>query len=287
MEKNISIKGGGWTYQMLLNASMEYERAGIEYALHTNLNTLRMEGFWGQDQHLYDLCDKKGILLIVGFSCQWEWKEYFGGSYEDKYGSIRTPEQIVVAAKSLHDQIVWLRNHSSIFVWLYGSDKWPRPELEQKYIDILKADDPTRPYIQSAGVRISEITGNTGVKMRRPYDYVATDYWYLDKWHGGAFGFNTETGAGPEIPVLETLQMMIHKDSQWPIGSSWLFHGERVNFHNLTAYNNAMNERLGHATDLTDYLRKAQYLKYEGMRAMFEAFEVNRFQGTGIYTMDV
>jgi exo-1,4-beta-D-glucosaminidase len=43
-----------------------------------------------------------------------------------------------------------------------------------------------------------------------------------------------------------------------------------------------MNERLGHANTLTDYLRKAQYLNYEGMRAMFEAFEANRFQATGI-----
>ncbi|MEO8820197.1 MAG: sugar-binding domain-containing protein [Ginsengibacter sp.] len=280
--KNILIKGAGWTDPMLLNATPEYERAGIEYAVHTNLNTIRMEGFWGHNQHIYDLCDEKGILLMVGFSCQWEWNEYFGGKYEDKYGSIITSQQMDVAAKSWHDQIVWLRNHPSIFVWLYGSDKWPRPELEQKYLDILKAEDPTRPYIQSAGEWVSEISGHTGVKMRGPYDYVPPDYWYLDKFLGGAFGFNTETGPGPEVPVLESLQKMIPKDSLWPIGSSWLYHAARLTFHNLTAYNNAMNERLGHATDLNDYLRKAQYLNYEGMRAMFEAFEANRFQATGI-----
>ncbi|MEO8852295.1 MAG: hypothetical protein ABI359_00855, partial [Ginsengibacter sp.] len=75
---------------------------------------------------------------------------------------------------------------------------------------------------------------------------------------------------------------MIPKDSLWPIGSSWLYHAARVTFHNLTAYNYAMNERLGYATNLTDYLRKAQYLNYEGMRAMFEAFEANKFKATGI-----
>ncbi len=280
--KNILIKGGGWTDPMLLNATPEYERAGIEYAVHTNLNAIRMEGFWGHDQHLYDLCDEKGILLMVGFSCQWEWTEYFGGNYEDTNGSVRTPKQIDVAAKSWHDQIVWLRNHPSICVWLYGSDKWPRPELEQKYLDILKSEDPTRPYIQSAGQWVSEITGPTGVKMRGPYDYVPPNYWYIDKFYGGAFGFNTETSPGPEIPVLESLEKMIPKDSLWPIGSSWMYHAARVTFHNLTAYNYAMNQRLGYATDLTDYLRKAQYLNYEGMRAMFEAFETNKFKATGI-----
>jgi len=33
---------------------------------------------------------------------------------------------------------------------------------------------------------------------------------------------------------------------------------------------------------LKDYLRKAQYLNYEGIRAMFEAFESNRGKATGI-----
>ncbi len=261
--KNILIKGGGWTDPMLLNATPAYERAGIDYAVHMNLNAIRMEGFWGHDQHIFDLCDEKGILVMAGVSCQWEWKDIFGSKYEDQNGCIITPDQMDIAAKSFDDQIVWLRNHPSIFLWLYGSDKWPRPVLEQKYLDILKANDPTRPYVQSAKEWVSEITGATGVKMRGPYDYVPPDYWYIDKFNGGAFGFNTETGPGPEIPVLESLQKMIPKDSLWPIGSSWLYHAARGQFHNLTAYNNAMNERLGHATDLTDYLRKAQYLNYE------------------------
>lgn len=280
--KKILIKGGGWTDPMLLNATPEYERAGIDYAVHMNLNAIRMEGFWGSDEHLYDLCDEKGILLMVGFSCQWEWKGIFGGNYEDKYGCIVTPEQIDIAAKSWNDQLTWLRNHPSIFLWLYGSDKWPRPELEKKYLDVLAEVDPTRPYAQSAKEWTSEITGKTGMKMRGPYDYVPPDYWYIDTSYGGAFGFNTETGPGPQVPVLESLEKMIPKDSLWPIGSSWLYHAARGKFHNLDAYNSAMNERLGQPNDLKDYLRKAQYMNYEGMRAMFEAFEANRPEATGI-----
>ncbi|MEO8719799.1 MAG: glycoside hydrolase family 2 protein [Ginsengibacter sp.] len=280
--RKILIRGGGWTDPMLLNATPAYERAGIDYAVHMNFNALRMEGFWGGNQHIYNLCDEKGILLMVGFSCQWEWEHLIGGGYEDKYGSIITPEQMDMAAKSWRDQIVWLRNHPSVFLWLYGSDKWPRPELERKYLDVLKNYDPSRPYAQSAKEWKSEVTGPTGMKMRGPYDYVPPDYWYVDTAYGGAFGFNTETGPGPQIPVLESLKKMIPKDSLWPIGSSWLYHAARGNFHNLTRYNDAMDGRLGKATDIYDYERKAQYLNYEGMRAMFEAFESNRFEATGI-----
>jgi exo-1,4-beta-D-glucosaminidase len=43
-----------------------------------------------------------------------------------------------------------------------------------------------------------------------------------------------------------------------------------------------MEQRLGKPDNMKDYLRKAQYLNYEGMRAMYEAFEANRFKSTGI-----
>ncbi len=279
--KKILIKGGGWTDPMLLDATSDYEEAGIDYAVQMNLNTIRMEGFWGVNQHLYNLCDEKGILIQVGFSCQWEWPEYFG-TPADKYGGIITPEQMNIAANSFRDQITWLRNHPSIFVWMYGSDKWPRPELEKKYLSVLKEFDPTRPSLASAAEWTSEITGPTAVKMRGPYDYVPPDYWYIDTKNGGAFGYNTETSPGPEVPVLESLKKMIPADSLWPISSSWLYHAARYNFHNLTRYNRAMDQRLGKPASLNDYLRKAQYLNYEGMRAMYEAFEANRYKATGI-----
>ena len=279
--KKILIKGGGWTDPMFLNATTEYENAGIDYAVHMNLNTIRMEGFWGNNQHIYDLCDEKGILIMAGFSCQWEWANLMK-SKEDKYGCIITPEQNNIAADSWHDQIVWLRNHPSIFLWLYGSDKHPSPELERKYLNILQKEDPTRPSVSSAAEHKSVVTGPSAVKMRGPYDFVPPNYWYVDTLYGGAFGFNTETGPGPQIPVLESLVKMIPGDSIWPISNAWMYHAARGAFHNLNAYNQAMDNRLGTSKDLNDYLRKAQYLNYEGMRAMFEAFESNRSKATGI-----
>jgi exo-1,4-beta-D-glucosaminidase len=53
-------------------------------------------------------------------------------------------------------------------------------------------------------------------------------------------------------------------------------------FKDLGRYNDAMAGRLGPAKDLEDYLRKAQFLNYEGMRAMFEAFVANKYKATGV-----
>lgn len=279
--KKILIRGGGYTDPMLLNATSDYEEAAVDYAVQMNMNTLRFEGFWGHDQHLYDLCDEKGILVMIGWSAEWEWKGYFG-TEADEFGGVKTPDQMNVAAKSWEDQNEWLRNHPSIFARLYGSDKLPRPALERKYLAIENIVDPNSPYVGAAAEHNSIFTGPTAVKMRGPYDYVPPDYWYVDDERGGAFGFNTETGPGPQIPPRESLEKMMPADSLWPISDSWLYHAARNEFHQFKNYNKAMNERLGSPNGLSDYLRKAQFLNYEGMRAMFEAFGANRYKSTGI-----
>jgi len=110
-----------------------------------NLNSLRFEGFWGTSQEIYDLCDENGILLMVGWSCQWEWPDYLGLEMEvpeedenipinegvGKYGVKITPEQEQLLSNMFRDQVLWLRNHPSIFVWAVGSDAMPKPSLER------------------------------------------------------------------------------------------------------------------------------------------------------------
>ena len=280
--KKILIHGGGWADNMLLDNTYENLKAQIEYAKHMNLNAIRFEGFWGNSEDIYNLCDENGILLMVGWSCQWEWG-HFLGKKEDKHGTVNSSADIKLLSESWKDQIKWLRNHPSIFVWLYGSDKYPQPELEENYIKILFHNDPTRPTIASAAEKTSTITGKTEVKMRGPYDYVPPCYWYVDTAYGGAFGFNTETGPGPQVPIIESIKKFIPENHLWPMDSVWYFHcGGAGKFKNLDRYNEAMNERLGAANNLEEYCTKAQFLNYEGMRAMFEAFVANKFKATGI-----
>ena len=279
--KPILIRGGGWADHIFLDQDQRNVEDQIEYAINMHLNAIRMEGFWGTSSEIYRLCDKKGLLIMAGFSCQWEWSNYFG-TPDDKFGCIRSPQDMETAAESFGDQVVWLRNHPSIFLWLYGSDKVPRPELERKFLDVLAKYDTTRPSLASAAEHNSSLTGPTGVKMRGPYDYVPPVYWYADTSHGGAFGFNTETGPGPEVPRIGSLEKMLSPDSLWPINGEWYFHCSRGNFGNLKRYNAAMNGRLGPPASLADYERKAQMMNYDGLRAMYEAFGANKFKSTGV-----
>jgi exo-1,4-beta-D-glucosaminidase len=230
---------------------------------------------------LYDLCDRYGVLLMAGWSCQWEWEDYVGKPV-DEYGGITTSEDIDLVARSFQDQLILWRNHPSVFVWALGSDKLPRPELERKYMQVLEAYDPSRPALMSTKGLRSEISGDTGVKMNGPYDYVPPIYWFEDTKNGGAFGFNTETGPGPQPPPLESLKRMIPPDHLWPIDEVWDYHCARHEFNTLDRYLEALNKRYGKVNDLEDFIRKAQVANYEAMRAMFEAFAAHRPVSTGV-----
>ena len=60
------------------------------------------------------------------------------------------------------------------------------------------------------------MTGQSGVKMTGPYDYVAPSIGSPTSRYGGAYGFNTETSPGPAIPTLSSLKKFIPKSSIWP-----------------------------------------------------------------------
>lgn len=280
--KKIQIRGGGWADELLLREDPKKVEAQVQLTKLMNLNTIRLEGFWGSSQKLYDYCDQAGVLMMAGWSCQWEWMQYVGGKKDDEFGSIHTPEDMDLVAHMLRDQVTLFRNHPSLFIWAIGSDKLPRPELEKKFSTDLTILDKSRPYLGSCSNRKSSISGPTGVKMEGPYDYVTPNYWYIDTKHGGAYGFNTETGPGPQVPPLETLRKMFPEDKLWPVNDIWNYHCGRNEFNTINRYTNALNNRYGQASDINNFVLKAQVANYEAIRAMFEAFAVNKSKATGI-----
>jgi exo-1,4-beta-D-glucosaminidase len=279
--KKILIRGGGWADDLLLNEDPKKLATQIQYIKAMNLNTIRLEGIWGSSQRLYNLADQYGLLIMAGWSCQWEWTDYLGKKC-DEFGGFKSEADMDLATNYLTDQVLWLRHHPSIFVWALGSDMLPRPELEKRYDALLATIDPTRPTLKSCGDKTSEVSGPTGVKMNGPYDYVTPDYWYLDKKHGGAFGFNTETSPGPEPPPLESLKRMLPAGELWPINRFWNFHCARGEFGQFKRYQNAFANRYGKTKSVEEFAFKSQAANYEAIRPMFEAFAVNLPHTTGI-----
>jgi len=294
--KFVLIKSGGWVDDLLLQDTKESVEAQMKYIRHMNMNGIRCEGFWGKTEMLYDLCDEYGILVMIGWNCHWEWEEYLLKPTHEKYGGAVTPEDIQLFADMWKDQMLWLRNHPSIYVWMLGSDKLPHPDLERKYIKLFEQYDPSRSYVTSAGGAgtednaivaevplISDISGPTGFKMLGPYAYTPPVYWYEDTNLGGAYGFNTETCPGPSIPPVASLRKMLPEESLWPIDTTyWEYHTGRNVFKTLNRYRKALNNRYGKSKSVEEFAFKSQLSNYELMRPMFEAFIAHKPKSTGL-----
>lgn len=280
--RKVLIKGAGWTDDIFLRNPDSRNEIELDYVKDMNLNTVRFEEVWGTSQNVYDLCDRKGLLALVGWSCFWEW-EVYSRTPNDQFGCIKEEDDMDMIAESWRDQIVWLRNHPSIIAWYSGSDMLPRPALEKRYLDILPEIDD-RPYVGAAKALTSELSGKTGMKMVGPYDYEAPVYWYSKEAPGGAFGFNTETGIGAQLPMKESIMKMIPADKLWPLGKEYDYHcttaAEAMN--SLDVLKEVTEKRYGASENLDEFLLKAHHLDYDGTRAMFEAFRVNRPRSTGL-----
>lgn len=283
--RRVLVRGGGWVDDLFLREPSGNLEAQFRHIRNMNLNTIRLEGFWGSSRRLYDLADRNGILVMVGITCHWEWQEYVGlpDGEDERYGAARTPAQIDLVAAYLRDQVRWLRNHPSILTWVLGSDKMPYPEAEKRYQADLEALDPTRPRLISTKTWTSTLSGPSGVKMLGPYDYVPPIYWYQDTQLGGAYGFNTETGPGPQVPPLASLKRMFPEKDLWPRDKAdWEFHCGRHEFGKLDTYQSAFERRYGPCASIEEYALRAQAMNYEAVRAMYEAFGVRQPRATGV-----
>ena len=268
----ILIRGGGWSPDMLLRESPERMREQFKLVRDLHLNTLRLEGKLETEQ-FFDLADEQGILVMAGWCCcdHWEhWKDW-------------TPEDLTIATESLRAQMLRLRAHPSLLVWLNGSDGPPPDSVENAYLQVERETEWPNAILSSASADPTAPSGNSGVKMLGPYDYVVPSYWLRDTLKaGGAYGFNTETSPGPAVPDVAELRRFLPEDKLWPINAIWDYHTGGGKYKSLAVINRAMDSIYGTPNDVETYTRTAETMEYDAERAMFEAYGRNKYNATGV-----
>ena len=282
--KNILIRGGGYTPDMMLRENSQRMHDEFRYVEDMGLNTVRLEGKL-ETQEFFDTADRDGVLVMAGWCCCDFWERWPRWK----------PQDFEIAKQSLRDQLYRLRSHPSIVMWLNGSDNAPPPDVEQMYLDIEKELFWPNPVVSSATGKKTSVTGESGVKMSGPYEYVAPSYWQVDTPEGqpgrklcnpggcgGAYGFNTETSMGPAVPSVESIKAMVGKDHMWPIDDVWNFHAGGGEFKTIGVFTDALSNRYGKSDSVEDFAIKSQMQTYEGVRAMYEAYSRNKYQSTGV-----
>ncbi len=147
--RKILIRGAAWAPDMFLRPMSKKLDADLRYAKDMGLNTIRLEGRIDRDE-LFNKTDELGILVMPGWTCCDAWELW------DRW----TADSRKVAAASMSDQAHRLRNHASVFVWLYGSDNPPPADVEKMYLTILHDAEWPNPSVSSASATPTTITGN-------------------------------------------------------------------------------------------------------------------------------
>jgi exo-1,4-beta-D-glucosaminidase len=269
--KAILIRGAGWSQDMLLRTDDKRLRDQFRMVRDMHLNTIRLEGKL-ETENFFHLADEQGVLVMLGWCCCDHWEKW----------ATWTPEDLTIATDSLRSQMLRLRQHASLLVWLNGSDNPPPADVERAY---LKVEDETHwpnPILSSASQTPTSVTGDSGVKMTGPYDYVAPSYWYVDQHNGGAFRFNTETSPGPAIPSLASREKFLPDPQAWPVSSTWSLHFGGGEFADLKVFDEAMAAAYAKPNSAAEYERIAQTMEYDSERAMFEAYGKNKYVSTGV-----
>lgn len=271
------IRGGGWAPDLLLRWDTRYAADRLRYALDLGLNTIRLEGHLEPDE-FFDLADRMGVLVLPGWECCDKWQSI--GKWTDA--------DYAVAKASAVSEGARLRDHPSVISFLIGSDESPTARAETDYLDALRSVDWPDPIVTSAADTSSPRLGRSGFKMTGPYDWVPPAYWY-DTAHsdsGGAWGFNSETSAGPDIPTIDTLRRMMTPSelhTLWSDPSAKQYHRSSSDtFGNLKLYGDALAARYGKPSSLLDFDKKAQLAQYENIRAQYEAYGRNFPSATGV-----
>ncbi|MCU1296642.1 MAG: glycoside hydrolase family 2, sugar binding [Acidobacteriaceae bacterium] len=281
--KKILIRGGGWSPDMILREDSQRMKDELRYVQDMGLNTVRLEGKL-EVPEFFDYADRNGILVMAGWCCCDHWEHWPKWS----------PQDFSIAEQSLRDQMYRLRSHPSLVMWLNGSDNPPPPDVEQTYLKVEKELLWPNPVVSSATAKPTSVTGDSGVKMTGPYEYIAPAYWLQDTPSaqpphqcnpggcGGAYGFNTETSMGPAVPPIESIRAMVGKDHLWPIDDTWNYHAGGGVFKDIHVFTDALNARYGKAESVEDYALKSQLQTYEGIRVMYEGYSRNKYASTGV-----
>ncbi len=270
-DKPILIRGAGWSQDMLLRTDDKRLRDQLQLVQDMNLNTIRLEGKLETDE-FFRLADERGILVMLGWCCcdHWEhWKDW-------------KPEDLTIARSSLRSQMLRLRHHAGLLVWLNGSDNPPPADVEKAYLQVESETHWPNPILSSASQTPTTVTGESGVKMTGPYDYVAPSYWYTALKFGGAIGYNTETSPGPAIPSLASRELFLSDPDAWPPTANWSLHYGGGEFVNLKVFDSTMEAVYAKPNSAADYERIAQTMEYDSERAMFEAYSKNKYTATGV-----
>lgn len=244
--------GGNWGFsETNLNYRAREYDAAVAYHRDMHFNMIR--NWVGQigDDEFYDACDRYGIMV---------WQDFWLANPWDG----PDPDDEVMFLDNSLDLIQHIRQHPSIGIYVGRNEGYPPESIDTALRQQISQWHPQLSYIPNSA--------DDGVSGHGPY-WLNTAEYYFSHQTGK---LHSERGM-PNVPNIESLRRMLAADSLWPIGEAWGQHDfTQQGAQRGQAFSQIMSQQFGKPTDAEQFTRWAQWLNYDGHRAMFEASQQER-----------
>lgn len=253
--RRFSGRGGNWGFSEfnLRFREREYDTA---VRLHAEENFTMIRNWVGQtmDDEFYEACDRYGIMV---------WQDFWLANPLD--GPDPYDEKMFMA--NAEDLVRRIRIHPSIVIYVGRNEGVPPASLNtalsecvaRNHHDIFYAPDSSHGLLggnghyrrQSAETFFSEWTENPRL-------------WGQDRVH-------SEKGM-PNVPNYESVVKFIPEEDLWPQGAMWAIHDwTQESAQRVGTFNEAVESMFGEAKDAEQFCEWAQWVNFDGYRAIFES----------------
>ena len=241
-------QGGNWGFseQNLMFGARDYDIA-LDYHRQMHFNMIR--NWVGQigDEEFYDSCDRYGVMV---------WQDFWLANPSDG----PDPDDEGMFLSNAKDWVSRIRRHPCLALYC-GRNEGNPPESLDKALrsDVVSRLHPGMLYISNSADGI--------VSGHGPYRAMPVEYYFSDQ----SGKLHSERGM-PNIPVIESLRKMMPSEDLWPQGEMWGKHDfTRDGAQKATTYNALLSDTFGECASAEEYAALAQWLNYNGYRAIFES----------------
>jgi Glycosyl hydrolase 2 galactose-binding domain-like/Exo-beta-D-glucosaminidase Ig-fold domain/NedA-like, galactose-binding domain/Glycosyl hydrolases family 2 len=245
-------RGGNWGFSesMLRYRGREFD-AAVRY--HREMNFTMIRNWVGQigEDEFYEACDRHGIVV---------WQDFWLANPWDG----PDPNDNELFLRNVRDVILRIRNHPSIGLYCGRNEGFPPRPLEEGIRKTLGDLHPGIRYIPSSADNV--------VSGHGPYSAMPRNFYFTSpdpKLH-------SEMGM-PNIPALESVRAMMPATHLWPQGLTWGLHDFCLDgAQRGRSFRTTIEENYGGANSVEKWVALAQFVNYDGYRAMFEAQSKHR-----------
>ena len=245
--------GGNWGFSesMLRYRAREYG-AAVRY--HRDMHFTMIRNWVGQvgEDAFYDACDRYGIVV---------WQDFWLANPADG----PDPDDNDLFMRNVRDTVLRIRSHPSIGLYCGRNEGQPPPPLDEGMRQVLAELHPGLHYIPSSA--------DGTVSGHGPYGAMPLKFYFAQR---ATPKLHSELGM-PNIVSMDSLRAMMPESAMWPQGRMWGLHDFSLNGAQRGAsFRDRIEKSYGGADNVADWVRLAQYVNYEGYRAMYEAQSKNR-----------